>query len=73
MTCNVLDTNVDVSDIRDAQIDPEKNVIIRGHVTWVGKTSFRVIMNVNQEVDGVWRKILDAKFLMVARDPQNKV
>ena len=73
MASNVLDTNVDVSDIRDAQIDPEKDVIMRGHVTWVGKTSIIVTMNVNQEVDGVWHKILEARFLMVARDPQNKV
>ena len=56
-----------------AKIDPEKDVIIRGHVTWVGKTSIEVTMNVKQELDGVWHKILEARFLMVARDPQNKV
>ena len=59
-------------------VDPEpltsnKDIVIRGHVTWVGKTSMEIAMEVEQEAeDKTWKKNMDAKFLMVARDPGNK-
>uniref|UniRef100_A0A8C7LB76 Acyl-CoA thioesterase 9 n=1 Tax=Oncorhynchus kisutch TaxID=8019 RepID=A0A8C7LB76_ONCKI len=43
-----------------------------GHVTWVGKTSIEAKMHMSQYHGGAYTPVLDATFVMVARDPENK-
>ena len=43
-----------------------------GHVTWVGKSSAESTLYLEQVRDGEWRKVTEAKFVLVARDPLNR-
>ena len=52
----------------DSQIEPNHDVTMRGHVSWVGKTSIEVDMVMSQ----FGRDFLATKFLMVARDASGK-
>ncbi|XP_051869450.1 acyl-coenzyme A thioesterase 9, mitochondrial-like isoform X2 [Pristis pectinata] len=61
------------------EIDLVKNIILpdcdlkfSGHVTWVGKSSMEVQMHVSQYQNGTFNPVLQATFVMVARDPSNK-
>ncbi|XP_060582768.1 acyl-coenzyme A thioesterase 9, mitochondrial-like isoform X1 [Ruditapes philippinarum] len=53
-------------------IVPDKDIKMSGKVTWAGKTSMEITMELEQEIDNEWKRILDAKFLMVARNPVTK-
>ncbi|KAK2144553.1 hypothetical protein LSH36_748g02081 [Paralvinella palmiformis] len=65
-----LDT---MAGLKTFSIQPDRDILIRGHVSWVGSTSIEVSMDVDQKTkNGGWEKQLDAKFLMVARNPQTK-
>jgi len=71
---SIVTAAVDRIDIGEsATLLPDKDIYLRGHVTWAGSTSMEVTMEVEQEQNGVLGKILEARFLMVARDPHNKV
>ncbi|BFZ00620.1 hypothetical protein BsWGS_03658 [Bradybaena similaris] len=52
------------------QLSPLKDIWMSGQVTWVGKSSMECTMRMEQEVDGVMRQVITAKFLFVARNPQ---
>ncbi|GCB80174.1 hypothetical protein scyTo_0016124, partial [Scyliorhinus torazame] len=53
-------------------IRPDGDLRFTGNVTWVGKSSMEVQMHVSQYHDNVYNPVLDATFVMVARDPANK-
>uniref|UniRef100_A0A673HT97 Acyl-CoA thioesterase 9, tandem duplicate 2 n=1 Tax=Sinocyclocheilus rhinocerous TaxID=307959 RepID=A0A673HT97_9TELE len=53
-------------------IYPDCDIKCTGHVTWVGKTSIEATMHMSQYQDGAYTDVLDATFVMVARDPENK-
>jgi acyl-coenzyme A thioesterase 9 len=44
---------------------------LAGHVTYAGRSSIEVSIVVDQMQEGVYTKIFDAVFLLVARDPMN--
>ena len=48
----------------------DRNVRMRGHVTWVGRSSMEVTIAVEAEGEGegAWDKLMYATFVMVARD-----
>ena len=49
-----------------------KNIKLSGFTSWVGRTSCEVSMKIEQEIVDEWVPILEAKFLMCARDVSNK-
>ncbi|KAH3804898.1 acyl-coenzyme A thioesterase 9, mitochondrial-like [Dreissena polymorpha] len=51
---------------------PDRDIRMQGNVTWAGKTSMEVTMKLDQEIDQNWKQLLEAKFLMVARNPATK-
>ncbi|NXG46315.1 ACOT9 thioesterase, partial [Psilopogon haemacephalus] len=53
-------------------IHPDRDIKFTGNVSWVGKTSMEVKMHMLQLLDGDYSPVLDATFVMVARDPENK-
>jgi len=54
-------------------LQTDKNIRLSGHVSWVGRSSMEVCIWVDQLADsGKFKKIFNAIFLMVARDPINK-
>ncbi|KFP78113.1 hypothetical protein N311_12066, partial [Apaloderma vittatum] len=53
-------------------IYPDCDIKFTGNVSWVGKTSMEVRMHMLQLHDGDYSPVLDATFVMVARDPENK-
>ncbi|KAF4075775.1 hypothetical protein AMELA_G00222640 [Ameiurus melas] len=63
---------VDKIDMRRNIILPDCDIKFTGHVTWVGKTSIEAKMHMTQFHDGAYTPVLDATFVMVARDPENK-
>uniref|UniRef100_A0A8C1GND3 Acyl-CoA thioesterase 9, tandem duplicate 1 n=1 Tax=Cyprinus carpio TaxID=7962 RepID=A0A8C1GND3_CYPCA len=58
--------------MRQNIIFPDCDIKFTGHVTWVGKTSIEATMHMSQYQDGAYTDVLDATFVMVARDPENK-
>lgn len=63
---------VDRIDMSTIDIIPDKDLRLTGHVTWVGKTSIEVTINLEQMIGNSYSKILEAKIVNVARDPLNK-
>ncbi|NXP27918.1 ACOT9 thioesterase, partial [Scytalopus superciliaris] len=53
-------------------IYPDCDIKFTGNVSWVGKTSMEVTMHMLQLQGGEYSPVLDATFVMVARDPENK-
>uniref|UniRef100_A0A0B6ZLN7 HotDog ACOT-type domain-containing protein n=1 Tax=Arion vulgaris TaxID=1028688 RepID=A0A0B6ZLN7_9EUPU len=47
-----------------------KDICMNGQVTWVGTSSMECTMHMEQEVEGVMQRIITAKYLFVARNPQ---
>lgn len=50
----------------------DSDIRISGHVTWVGRSSAESTLYLEQEVEGEWRKMTEASFVLVARDPLNR-
>ncbi|XP_011486895.1 acyl-coenzyme A thioesterase 9, mitochondrial isoform X2 [Oryzias latipes] len=69
---SIVTALVDKIDMRQHIIYPDCDIKFTGHVSWVGKTSIEAKMHMSQFQDGAYAPILDATFVMVARDPQNK-
>lgn len=42
-----------------------------GHVSWVGRSSVEVSVWLEQKIEGKWRKLTRALFLMAARNATN--
>lgn len=69
---SIVTALVDKIDMRKNVIFPDCDIKFTGHVTWVGKTSIEAKMHMSQYHDGAYSPVLDATFVMVARDPENK-
>ncbi|XP_028289830.1 acyl-coenzyme A thioesterase 9, mitochondrial isoform X2 [Gouania willdenowi] len=69
---SIVTALVDKIDMRQHVIYPDCDIKFTGHVTWVGKTSIEAKIHMSQLCDGVFSPVLDATFVMVARDPGNK-
>uniref|UniRef100_A0A674D2Q6 Acyl-CoA thioesterase 9 n=1 Tax=Salmo trutta TaxID=8032 RepID=A0A674D2Q6_SALTR len=69
---SIVTALVDKIDMRKQVIHPDCDIKFTGHVTWVGKTSIEAKMHMSQYHDGAYTPVLDATFVMVARDPENK-
>ncbi|CAB1341026.1 unnamed protein product [Coregonus sp. 'balchen'] len=69
---SIVTALVDKIDMRKHIIHPDCDIKFTGHVTWVGKTSIEAKMHMSQYHDGAYTPVLDATFVMVARDPENK-
>ncbi|KAM6953106.1 acyl-coenzyme A thioesterase 9, mitochondrial-like [Aplochiton taeniatus] len=69
---SIVTALVDKIDMRKNIIYPDCDIKFTGHVTWVGKTSIEAKMHMSQYHDGTYTPVLDATFVMVARDPENK-
>uniref|UniRef100_A0A674ASM4 Acyl-CoA thioesterase 9 n=1 Tax=Salmo trutta TaxID=8032 RepID=A0A674ASM4_SALTR len=69
---SIVTALVDKIDMRKQIIHPDCDIKFTGHVTWVGKTSIEAKMHMSQYHGGAYTPVLDATFVMVARDPENK-
>lgn len=68
---SIVTALVDKIDKCKKLIYPDCDIKFTGNVTWVGKSSMEVKMHMLQLLDGVYSPVLDATFVMVARDPEN--
>ncbi|XP_051035642.1 acyl-coenzyme A thioesterase 9, mitochondrial isoform X2 [Phodopus roborovskii] len=70
---SIVTALVDKIDMCKQSLSPEQDIKFTGHVSWVGKTSMEVKMKMFQlhNDDAFW-PVLDATFVMVARDSENK-
>ena len=59
---------VDEVRIHDEQIDITHDIIMQGHVTWSGRSSLEIGMLLTQNE----KPVMDAQFVMVARDAAKK-
>uniref|UniRef100_A0A8D0G558 Acyl-CoA thioesterase 9 n=1 Tax=Sphenodon punctatus TaxID=8508 RepID=A0A8D0G558_SPHPU len=69
---SIVTALVDKIDLCKKVIYPDSDIKFTVNVSWVGKTSMEVKMHMLQLHDGVYSRVLDATFVMVARDPENK-
>ncbi|XP_012881997.1 PREDICTED: acyl-coenzyme A thioesterase 9, mitochondrial [Dipodomys ordii] len=69
---SIVTALVDKIDMCKQSLSPEQDIKFSGHVSWVGKTSMEVKMKMFQLQDGAFCPVLDATFVMVARDCENK-
>ncbi|XP_031344032.1 acyl-coenzyme A thioesterase 9, mitochondrial-like isoform X1 [Photinus pyralis] len=62
---------VDKIDFTDylPKCQPNEDIRLSGHVSWVGTSSMEVVVWLEQKSHGVWRKLTRALFLIAARDP----
>nr|XP_026695819.1 acyl-coenzyme A thioesterase 9, mitochondrial isoform X1 [Ciona intestinalis] len=65
---SIVTAMVDEIKIHHDLIDPTVDIIMTGHVMWTGKSSLEIGMWLKQED----KSVLDAEFVMVARDPESK-
>ncbi|XP_041255733.1 acyl-coenzyme A thioesterase 9, mitochondrial isoform X5 [Onychostruthus taczanowskii] len=69
---SIVTALVDKINLCQKIIQPDCDIKFTGNVSWVGKTSMEVRMHMLQLHDGDYSPVLDATFVMVARDPENK-
>ncbi|KAM4905274.1 acyl-coenzyme A thioesterase 9, mitochondrial isoform 2-T2 [Sylvia borin] len=69
---SIVTALVDKINLCQKIIRPDCDIKFTGNVSWVGKTSMEVKMHMLQLHDGDYSPVLDATFVMVARDPENK-
>ncbi|XP_061483292.1 acyl-coenzyme A thioesterase 9, mitochondrial isoform X2 [Rhineura floridana] len=69
---SIVTALVDKIGLWKQDIRPDSDIKFVGNVSWVGKTSMEVKMHMLQFHEGVYCPVLDATFVMVARDPENK-
>uniref|UniRef100_A0A8I6A6Q0 Acyl-CoA thioesterase 9 n=1 Tax=Rattus norvegicus TaxID=10116 RepID=A0A8I6A6Q0_RAT len=70
---SIVTVLVDKIDMCKYSLSPEQDIKFTGHVSWVGKTSMEVKMKMFQmHSDDKFWPVLDATFVMVARDSENK-
>uniref|UniRef100_A0A915AJC2 HotDog ACOT-type domain-containing protein n=1 Tax=Parascaris univalens TaxID=6257 RepID=A0A915AJC2_PARUN len=62
-----LDTFAEINE--DHNITPDWDIYMQGNVTWVGRSSIEVSMELWQDVNGQRSDYLNARFVMVGRDP----
>nr|CAB3219767.1 acyl-coenzyme A thioesterase 9, mitochondrial-like [Phallusia mammillata] len=65
---SIVTAMVDEIKIHKDNVTDNADIHMRGHVTWAGKSSLEICMWLQQND----KPILDAQFVMVARDPESK-
>jgi acyl-coenzyme A thioesterase 9 len=50
-------------------LQPDCDIRLSGHVSWVGVSSIETTVWLEQEQAGTWQQLTQAVFLMAARDP----
>lgn len=64
---------VDRIHVINNDISIDKNIKMSGFTSWVGKSSAEISMKLEQEsTQGTWLPLVDAKFLVCARDVNNE-
>lgn len=69
---SIVTALVDKIDMCKKSLSPERDIKFSGHVSWVGKTSMEAKMQMFQLQDSEYCPVLEATFVMVARDSENK-
>ncbi|XP_030161032.1 acyl-coenzyme A thioesterase 9, mitochondrial isoform X2 [Lynx canadensis] len=69
---SIVTALVDKIDMCKTSLSPEQDIKFSGHVSWVGKTSMEVKMQMFQLHGNEFCPVLDATFVMVARDSENQ-
>uniref|UniRef100_A0A8C6RM58 HotDog ACOT-type domain-containing protein n=1 Tax=Nannospalax galili TaxID=1026970 RepID=A0A8C6RM58_NANGA len=69
---SIVTALVDKIDMCKRSLSPEQDIKLTGHVSWVGMTSMEVKMKMYQLHGDEFCPVLDATFVMVARDSENK-
>ncbi|XP_046645091.1 acyl-coenzyme A thioesterase 9, mitochondrial-like [Daphnia pulicaria] len=71
---SIVTACVDQMDISHVPLRYDADIRLRGHVTWVGKSSFEASMEVDQidKDSNEWNTVTNARFVMVSRDSMNK-
>uniref|UniRef100_A0A8C5Z713 Acyl-CoA thioesterase 9 n=1 Tax=Marmota marmota marmota TaxID=9994 RepID=A0A8C5Z713_MARMA len=69
---SIVTALVDKIDMCKKSLSPEQDIKFSGHVSWVGKSSMEVKMQMFQLHGNEFCPVLDATFVMVARDAENK-
>nr|CAH0100913.1 unnamed protein product [Daphnia galeata] len=71
---SIVTACVDQIDISHFPLRYDADIRLRGHVTWVGKSSFEASMEVDQQSKETneWHTVTNARFVMVSRDSMNK-
>ncbi|XP_070800172.1 acyl-coenzyme A thioesterase 9, mitochondrial isoform X3 [Pituophis catenifer annectens] len=69
---SIVTALVDKIGLWKQHIHPDCDIKFTGNVSWVGKTSMEVKIHMLQLLDAIYSPVLDATFVMVARDPENK-
>lgn len=69
---SIVTALVDRIDMRKKSLSPEQDIKFSGHVSWAGKTSMEVKMKMFQLHGNEFCPVLEATFVMVARDSENK-
>ena len=50
-------------------LQPDCDIRLSGHVSWVGRSSIEITVWLEQELSGTWHMLTRAVFLMAAREP----
>ncbi|XP_076963656.1 acyl-coenzyme A thioesterase 9, mitochondrial isoform X3 [Callospermophilus lateralis] len=69
---SIVTALVDKIDMCKKSLSPEQDIKFSGHVSWVGKSSMEVKMQMFQLHGNEFCPVLDATFVMVARNAENK-
>jgi acyl-coenzyme A thioesterase 9 len=70
---SIVTVLVDKIDMCKHSLSPEQDIKFTGHVSWVGNTTMEVKMKMFQlHDDETYWPVLDATFVMVAQDSENK-
>lgn len=69
---SIVTALVDKIDLCKNFLSPEQDIKFSGHISWVGKTSMEAKMQMFQSNGNEFSPVLDATFVMVARDSENK-
>eukprot|EP00795_Rhopilema_esculentum_P012543 gene12543-3238_t len=65
----LVTASVDKFDIRESYIRSDRNIWMTGFVSYAGKTSLEITIHLDQENGESRKRVADATFVMVARDP----
>ncbi|XP_039265227.2 acyl-coenzyme A thioesterase 9, mitochondrial-like [Styela clava] len=65
---SIVTAMVDEIKIHNHCLESQADILLKGHVTWTGKSSMEIKMWLTQ----LAKPIIDATFVMVARDPLNR-
>ena len=68
---SIVTALVDRIHVRE-RIYANEDIKISGHVTWVGRSSAESTLTLHQLRDNTWKKVVEAQFVLVAKDPLNK-